>query len=133
MIRTQFAAAHNLRRYRGQCERLHGHNWQVEIYLQSVGKKELTRSGMVIDFKEAKKNINEVLNKFDHRYLNELKEFSPKGRNFNPTTENLARLLYEQVEGRLKSKKIKVSRVCVWESASCGACYYKNKEIKNTN
>ncbi|MCK4909235.1 MAG: 6-carboxytetrahydropterin synthase [Planctomycetes bacterium] len=133
VVKTNFAAAHNLRQYRGQCERLHGHNWAVDVYLQSApadSRQRLNKLGMVIDFKDAKKYINQVLKKFDHRHLNTLKEFAPNRGGprsnrggLNPTTENLARVLHGQIQKKLKGKKIIVTKVCVWESPACGVCY----------
>jgi len=112
-----FAAAHFLREYEGKCENLHGHNWHVEVRLQSEG---LDRLGMVMDFKEIKALVGEVLEKFDHRCLNELDEF----KKANPTTENCARIIYAELASRLTGG-IKVSRVTCWESPMCGASYWQ--------
>jgi len=48
-IVTDFASAHSLRDYPGNCSRLHGHNWQVEV---SVESEVLDALGIVIDFRE---------------------------------------------------------------------------------
>ena len=72
IVHRDFSAAHSLRGYKGNCERLHGHNWKVEIRLEA---KELDALGMVMDFREVKKAANEVLSRLDHSYLNELPEF----------------------------------------------------------
>lgn len=112
---TDFAAAHNLREYQGLCENLHGHNWTVEVWVASV---HLDRLGMVMDFKELKALVAELLGVLDHHYLNEIPPFDTQ----NPTTENLSRYLAEALADRLPSH-IRVRRVEVWESPRCSAAY----------
>ena len=116
IVETDFSAAHNLREYKGQCERLHGHNWKVQVVFKA---EKLDKLGMVIDFREAKKVIGEIINKFDHAYLNELSDFKV----LNPTTENLSKLLYEELE-KVLPVGIKVNKVTTWESDRCGATYF---------
>ena len=76
--------AHNLRGYNGDCEKLHGHNWKVEVILKTEKLNEL---GMVMDFKIVKEKLEVILSRFDHSYLNELSEFKQE----NPTTENVSK------------------------------------------
>ena len=116
-IEDTFAAAHYLRDYEGKCENLHGHNWKVEVMLR--GEK-LGKGGMLVDFKTAREILSDVLGRFDHKYLNEVKEFEK----VNPTTENLARILYEAIGARLPGG-VSVSRVTCWESDRCGASYFE--------
>ena len=114
-----FSSAHKLRHYKGKCEDLHGHNWKIEAYVSS---KDLDKIGMVIDFKELKAALSKVLMKLDHAYINNLPYF----RKVNPTSENMARYIFEQLQSKLK--KTKVSKVIVWESDSSAASYCR--EIK---
>ena len=87
-VKSEFEAAHRIEGYQGKCNRLHGHNWIVEAIV--VGNK-LDELGMLIDFKVLKAKLNQVLDKLDHQYLNELPMFKDK----NPTAENLAQLIYD--------------------------------------
>ncbi len=116
VVQKSFAGAHNLRDYDGECEKLHGHNWKVEVTLKS---KVLNKLGMVIDFKIIKKTLDEILSRFDHSYLNELEEF----RQENPTTENVSKIVYENLNGKLPPE-IFVTKVKTWESENCAAAYY---------
>lgn len=116
IVKSHFAAAHNLRNYRGKCEHLHGHNWNVDITL--TGRK-LDKAGMLVDFKVVKSYLKSVLDRYDHSYLNELPDF----KMVNPTTENIAYLIHKKLQTLLGRKGLKVSRVCVWESAECGGVY----------
>ena len=116
-VNMDFAAAHMLRGYKGKCENLHGHNWKVQVQVKA---RSLDRQGMVMDFKDVKDVAAELLEKFDHRCLNELPEFSKT----NPTTENVARILYRQLSNKLR-KGAKVSKVTAWESDGCGASYWE--------
>lgn len=62
-IETSFAAAHNLLNYCGQCEKLHGHNWKVEI---KVRGEDLDESGMLLDFKILKNHTEAIIQSLDH-------------------------------------------------------------------
>ena len=83
-VESSFSSAHNLRAYKGKCEELHGHNWKVEAAAES---RDLDKIGMVMDFKLIKDELNRILDRFDHKYLNKLKPFDK----INPTSENIAR------------------------------------------
>ena len=115
VVETDFAAAHNIRAYGGNCERLHGHNWKVRVVLRA---RRLDRLGMVMDFREVKKRLTEVLAALDHQYLNEIAPF----RKVNPTTENISQYIAKHLAKRLR-KGVSVSKVTVWESEHCAAAY----------
>ena len=117
VVETDFSAAHNLREYKGQCEKLHGHNWKVQVVLKA---EKLDKLGMVMDFREVKKIVGEIMNEFDHTYLNELADFKV----LNPTTENLSKILFDELKNTLPLG-VKVSRVATWESDRCGAIYFE--------
>ena len=115
VIESDFSAAHRLREYDGACERLHGHNWRVEMV---VAGETPDRLGMVADFRDLKRILREVLDRFDHSFLNESPEFEEQ----NPTTENLARTIFEHCARRMPGG-VTVRSVAVWESPRCGARY----------
>ena len=117
-ITNHFSGAHSLTGYPGDCRKLHGHNWQVTVYLQAT---ELDEIGIALDFKILKKELNEVIDRFDHAYLNELPEFAQ----CNPTSENLARIIYHELSKRLNDERIKVTRISVEESAGSRASYFE--------
>ncbi|MFP3869059.1 MAG: 6-carboxytetrahydropterin synthase QueD [Desulfobacteraceae bacterium] len=116
-IITQFSAAHRLENFYGKCEALHGHNWKVEIF---VGAASLDDAGLVRDFGQLKAAAKEILEEVDHTYLNELPAF----RTQNPSSENLARYLFERLGNAINDEQIKVTRVTVWESDTSSASYY---------
>jgi len=115
-VRGDFSAAHSLPSSGSKCERLHGHNWKVEV---QVWAEELDASGMVIDFHELKAMTGEILEELDHRLLNELPAFQQR----NPTAENLAQYIYERLAERLPEGRAKLDRVHVWESDTTAASY----------
>ena len=80
---TDFAAAHSLRGYAGECSRLHGHNWKLEVEVLATALDDL---GMGIDFKAIKTAARNAIANFDHQYLNE----RPPFHEINPTAENIA-------------------------------------------
>ncbi|MBI3268786.1 MAG: 6-carboxytetrahydropterin synthase QueD [Planctomycetes bacterium] len=114
-VRASFAAAHSLRGYTGACERLHGHNWDVEVVLRS---ETLDETGMVLDFRRVKQLLAGLLEPWDHRHLNE----TPPFQTVNPTAENIARTLFQELAQRLPAP-VKVCRATVWESPGCAATY----------
>ncbi|UCC38403.1 MAG: 6-carboxytetrahydropterin synthase QueD [Candidatus Aminicenantes bacterium] len=105
-VSDRFQAAHFLKEYKGKCEKIHGHTFQVEI---EVEVRELDKTGIVIDFIEIKKKLSEILP--DHTLLNEVYEF-------NPSAENLARQFFFELKKQLPLKK-----VTVWESEDASATY----------
>lgn len=118
-IITSFAAAHNLINYDGDCENLHGHNWKVEV---TVTAKELDKSGLGIDFKILKAETKALLATLDHKYLNELDPFVEN----SPSSENIARYLFEQLEQILNTDNVAVDCVNVWESDHACASYSRD-------
>ena len=113
---TQFAAAHHLRNFRGKCEKLHGHNWRIEVCLK--GDK-LNDTGLLIDFKEVKEATDRILEELDHSYLNEL----PKFKDQNPSSENIAAYIFEKLSSKLNNSQIKVNKITAWESDFASASY----------
>ena len=115
-IVTDFSAAHNLRNFRGKCEALHGHNWKVEVVVSGTG---LDDSGVVLDFAEVKAATRDVMSEIDHCYLNELPFFT----RHNPSSENIARFIFERLQDKLNNDRVRVSRVSAWESQDACATY----------
>ena len=119
MIKTSFAAAHNLINYQGDCENLHGHNWLVEV---TVTARELDKAGLGIDFKILKKETKGLLGELDHKYLNDLDPF----KNASPSSENISCDLFERLSRSLNNDNITVERVNVWESENACASYTRD-------
>ena len=116
-IEGSFSAAHQLRGYDGDCEQVHGHNWRVEA--EVVGK-EPGKHGMLVDFRELKRLLGEVLGELDHQMLNELAAFKKE----NPTSENVARHIYTSLEEKLGAHPgVKLDQVRVHESEGSSATY----------
>jgi 6-pyruvoyltetrahydropterin/6-carboxytetrahydropterin synthase len=115
-IVTHMAAAHQLREYEGRCENLHGHNWKIEVCV--TGKK-LAENGLLIDFKLVKGATARLLEELDHTFLNDLEPF----KSVNPSSENIARHIYQSLSRELNNQNVKVSEVTAWESDTACATY----------
>ncbi|MBI5400045.1 6-carboxytetrahydropterin synthase QueD [Candidatus Saganbacteria bacterium] len=111
-VEETFAAAHALRGYEGPCENVHGHTFKVQIQIK--GEK-LNKLGLLEDFKTIKSHLHQVIKKFDHADLNNLPEFKEQ----NPSSENIARVIFEQLKPTLPS----LAHVTIWESATTSASY----------
>ena len=118
MVKGAFSAAHALRDYHGKCEALHGHNFKVEVYVRPEGPGP---GGMALDFTVIKRELRAALEGVDHRYLNDLPYFRDK----EPSSENLARMIFEEMQRRLEGKGVEVYKVTVWESERAGASYLR--------
>jgi len=115
---TTFSAAHQLKGYRGKCERLHGHNWKVQVH---VVAEKLNEIDIAIDFHEIKRLTNEVISSLDHNILNEVFPFTEK----NPSSENIAKWIYDSLRKKVDSENVHLSSVTVWESDTSSATYYE--------
>jgi 6-pyruvoyltetrahydropterin/6-carboxytetrahydropterin synthase len=120
-VEDTFAAGHALRGYRGKCENPHGHNYKVRVVLAG---EELDALGLLFDFKDLKAVMNEVLDRFDHQYLNDIEPF----REQNPSAENMARYFYQEIGLRLRALtggRVVVKRVKLWETDTTTAVYFE--------
>ncbi|MFN2381661.1 MAG: 6-carboxytetrahydropterin synthase QueD [Guyparkeria sp.] len=106
---VDFAAAHRLHGYDGNCARLHGHNWRVVI--EVTGQK-LDEVGMVVDFKVIRARAREIAKGLDHAYLNEVPPFDA----VNPTAEHLAGYFHQALASGFDTEAYQVSAVTVWEN-----------------
>ena len=114
-VKTEFSAAHRLREYEGACERLHGHNYKVDAV---VCGEQLNKLGMLVDFKEVKAALAEIVGVFDHQFLNEIEPFDAA----NPSAENIAKVVCERL-AEMMPGGVAVKSVTVWESDRCAATY----------
>jgi 6-pyruvoyltetrahydropterin/6-carboxytetrahydropterin synthase len=116
-IEETFAAGHALRNYRGKCENVHGHNYRCQVTLEGA---ELDHIGLLVDFVELKRVVHGVLDRMDHQWLNEFPPFDV----LNPSAENMARYIYEQVAEGLKVREgVRVGLVRLWETDTAHATY----------
>lgn len=116
-VNASFSAAHSLRGYPGDCARLHGHSFTVEVFLRC---DRLDGLGMGVDFKAVSAAVAEAVAGLDHVNLNDLPAFTGQ----NPTAENLARRLYRFLSERLNSPGTRISKVKVAEGPGASASYW---------
>ena len=116
VVHAHFASAHNLRGYKGKCEKLHGHNWKVAV---RVAAEKLDSLGMVVDFGELKEELNTIIEKLDHKYLNDVPPFD----RLNPSSENIAHFVFQESAKVMNREGRRVSSVSVWESDSSVATF----------
>ena len=114
----QFSSAHRLRNYKGKCENLHGHNWKVEV---SIASEMLDKTGLVIDFSDIKMHLAHVLKPLDHAFLNDIAYFKKN----NPTSEHIARYVFEHMKKRVQKNHLRIAKVTIWESDTACATYYE--------
>ena len=119
MVDTIFAAAHQLRGYKGKCEQMHGHNWKVQVH---VVAEKLNDIDIAIDFRDLKELLDEVITPLDHSFLNDIFPFTEK----NPSSENMAKWIYDTLNKKLPDEHVQISAVTVWESETTAATYYEN-------
>jgi len=116
-IEETFAAGHALRNYRGKCENVHGHNYRCQVTLEGA---ELDSVGLLVDFVELKRVVHGVLDRMDHQWLNEFPPFDT----LNPSAENMARYIYDEVCKGLQTRQdVRVGSVRLWETDTACATY----------
>jgi 6-pyruvoyltetrahydropterin/6-carboxytetrahydropterin synthase len=115
-VEQHFDAAHFLRGYQGKCEALHGHRFRVVVRVRASSVDEL---GMAYDFTELKKHLGEILSRLDHTCLNDRTPFD----RINPSSENIAVTIYDELRAMLASTPVSLACVEVWESPQSGVAY----------
>ena len=115
-VKAHYDAAHFLRNYRGKCEKLHGHRYVVEAGLafDDVGP-----GGMAYDFGDAKRHLRAIAGRLDHENINELEPFTE----IEPSAENQARWIFEQLRALLAERAEHLAYVRVWETPNQYAQY----------
>jgi 6-pyruvoyltetrahydropterin/6-carboxytetrahydropterin synthase len=108
-VEQTFASAHALRNYKGKCENVHGHNWKVQVVIE--GDK-LDETGLLVDFIDVRSLMAQVIEKLDHRHLNEIPPFDE----INPSAENIAEYFYQQMTQGLSNAPVHVQSVKIWET-----------------
>lgn len=114
-IEDTFDAAHCLRDYEGTCSRLHGHTYRVRAAFRFDS---LQDSGLAFDFRLAKEVLRNVLEYLDHKYINDLPEFSVQ----NPSAESIAKLIFD----RVKQSVPQTYSMSVWETPTSCATYFED-------
>ena len=115
-VTDSFSAAHRLCGYKGACSNLHGHNWKVRV---GIACDTLDEIGMALDYGIIKSILKEILDLLDHEYLNDLTLLEGQ----NPTSENLARLIFESMKEGLKPYSATIKEVELYESELSSVVY----------
>jgi 6-pyruvoyltetrahydropterin/6-carboxytetrahydropterin synthase len=115
-VEKHFDAAHYLRDYRGKCESLHGHRYQVVAKVKTATLNEI---GLAFDFTVLKQHLDEILSLFDHTCLNDVTPFDK----INPSSENIASTIYNMLIPKLAGTKTSLSCIEVWESPDSWVSY----------
>ena len=100
-VEAEFSAAHFLSHYHGKCEKLHGHNYRVRLWVRGA---ELDAGGMLADFSLLKKALNEVIAVLDHSNLNDLEVFQN-----DPSAERIAKFIFDRAKETLAGMGVDVS------------------------
>lgn len=115
-VKVDFAAAHHLIGYPGDCARPHGHNFVVEVFALSRG---LDSIGLAVDFRTLKGAAKEMIAGWDHQDLN----LHPDFQTINPSAEQIAKLLHDRLSAIVNNEQTRISKVTIWENERCSATY----------
>lgn len=109
-----FEAAHRLPNVPDghKCARLHGHSYRVAVHVSGDVEPD---AGWVMDFGEIKKAVAPIIDQLDHYYLNEIPGLE------NPTSELLAKWIWQRVDDRLPLDAIVVRETCT------SGCVYRGE------
>jgi 6-pyruvoyltetrahydropterin/6-carboxytetrahydropterin synthase len=115
-VTRHFDSAHFLRGYEGKCESLHGHRYQVKVTIEAAALNDI---GLAFDFTTLKKELGDIILRYDHHCLNDVPPFD----NVNPSAENIAETIYRELRRKLEKERLDISQVEVWESPDSSAAY----------
>jgi len=115
-IEKHFDAAHYLRDYQGKCESLHGHRYRV---IAKVKASQVNEIGLAYDFTVLKQHLADIIAKFDHTCLNDVPPFDK----INPSSENIASIVYNELKPKLAEDAVTISCIEVWESPDSWVAY----------
>jgi len=116
-IEETFAAGHALRNYHGKCENVHGHNYRCQVSVEGAALDDI---GLLVDFVELKRVVHTVLDRMDHQWLNEFPPFDK----LNPSAENMARYIYEEIAAALQAREgVRLASVRLWETDTASVTY----------
>lgn len=93
-----------------KCARLHGHSFRIEIHVRGEPDP---HTGWVMDFADIKAAFAPLYDQLDHHYLNDIAGLD------NPTSENLARWIFEHLQPALPA----LNKIVVHETCTSGAVY----------
>jgi len=113
---TVVAAAHQLRLAPGEGERFYGYNWRIKATVRAA---ELDARGFVMDFNELAPILRAIVEPYEHVFLNEIPPFD----DVNPTAENIARVVFQNLSTKVNDARVHVALVEVWENDTCAARY----------
>lgn len=117
IVEAEFSAAHALRHYHGKTEPLHGHNYRVQVIVR--GKRLQNKVKYLVDFVPLQKALQAVVRRMDRTNLNASAPFNRE----NPSAENLAVYIADQMKQTWSEKGGRIASVTVWETAACAARY----------
>lgn len=115
-VEKHFEAAHFLRGYQGKCEAMHGHRYRVLVKIEA---SKLNDIGLAYDFTDIKRYLNDVLVRYDHSCLNDIPPFD----NINPSAENIAATIFEELKAKLEGEPVTLTCVEAWETPQQGVSY----------
>ncbi len=115
-VTRHFDAAHYLRGYQGKCEAMHGHRYRVVVKVAASGLNDI---GLAYDFTDIKRHLDAILARYDHTCLNDVLPFDK----INPSAENLAATIYDELKGKLSGEPVELAAVEAWETPEQGVSY----------
>jgi 6-pyruvoyltetrahydropterin/6-carboxytetrahydropterin synthase len=115
-VEKHFEAAHFLRGYKGKCENVHGHRYRVVVRIEA---EKLNNIDLAYDFTDLKKHLRGILERYDHTCLNDVPPFDK----VNPSAENIAATIYNELKEKLAPDTVTLTCVEAWESPGQGVAY----------
>jgi 6-pyruvoyltetrahydropterin/6-carboxytetrahydropterin synthase len=115
-VEKHIDAAHYLRGYQGKCEAMHGHRYRVVVKIQAAGLNDI---GLAYDFTDLKRHLKDILERFDHTCLNDVPPFDK----INPSAENIAATIYDELKQKLAGEPVTLTCVEAWETPEQGVSY----------
>jgi len=116
-VEETFSAGHSLRNYHGKCEKVHGHNYKIQVVLEG---DTLNEAGLLMDFSDLRGRLRALIERLDHQFLNDLPPFDA----INPSAENMAKYFFDELNAALPLERgVRLCYVRIWETETSSATY----------
>ena len=115
-VEKHFDAVHYLRGYKGKCEEMHGHRYRVVV---KISADKLDDVGLAYEFSDLKRHLKDIIERFDHTCLNDMPPFDK----INPSSENIAATIYQELTEKLAGDPVTLTSVEAWETPHQGVVY----------
>lgn len=100
---------------------IHAHSYRLQVRCRSWALE--TEDQVVVGYQPLRERMKQVVQAYNNRLLNDLPPF----QRLQPTTENLAAVLFQQLQQMLGALPVELVSITVWESPTEAITYRRER------